>query len=239
MESPAATYQKNLKERPEMKKEAYKYFFDKYFKNPLRDTGFLETTERIAGSKRMQFIPGKIYTFQYSPLYKDILDYYDKRPIVLVCGQWVAKTGNTILTGINLNFLPEIARVNTLEYYVKSMGNDLQTAYDKTQKANQVSIIPKAYQVLQNTKALNNIFNNAGKIGFQFAMRNYIVDGTHMRQNVIVEYDDWEWIPFLQTKDVVGKSLGQIYKEYISVKTQLSKIRPSQGMVTKKKYTNR
>lgn len=222
-----------------MKREAYNYFFEKYFKNPLADNGFLDSTERISAANQMQFIPGKIYTFQYEPFYKEILDYYDKRPIVLACGQWVAKTGNTILTGINLNFLPEIARVNTLEYYVSSMGNDLKQAYDKTQKTNQVSIIPKAYQVLQNTVALNNIFNGAGQIGFQFAMRNYIVSGAHMRQNVIVEYDDWEWIPFLQTKDVVGKSLGEIYTEYTKVKTQLSKAKPAKEAGTNRKYTNR
>ena len=239
MKSPALQYQENLRKRPEMKKEAYPYFFDKYFKNPLADTGFLDTTERISGASLMQFIPGKIYTFQYEPLYKDILDYYDKRPIILACGQWSAKTGNNILTGINLNFLPEKAKVNTLEYYFRAMGNDLIQAYEETEKTNKISIIKKAYQVLQNKEALNNIFNASGQIGYQFAMRNYIISGTHMRQNVIVEYDDWELIPFLQTKDIVGKSIGEIYKEYIQTKTLLSKAKASQKPGSKRKYTNR
>lgn len=241
MKSPAKTYKENLKDRPEMTKEAYPFFFDKYFKDPFRDNGFLDTTERITAKGVLQFIPGKIYTFQYDPLYKDALDYYDKRPIILVCGQWVASTGNTIVTGINLNFLPPIARVNTLEYYFQGTGKDLQNAYEETQKDNSVSIIKSAFQILQSITSLFNVFNRAGQIGYQFAMRNYIVDSARMRQNVIVEYDDWEWIPFLQTKEITGESLARIYSEYFKQKGVLAKKQPSLTGASgkKRKYTNK
>lgn len=224
-----------------MAREAYPFFFDKYFKNPFKDTGFLDTTERITAKGLLQFIPGKIYTFQYDPLNKDILDYYDKRPIILVCGQWVASTGNTIVTGINLNFLPPIARVNTLEYYFQGVGEDLQKAYEETQKDNKVSIIKKAYEILQSVASLFDVFNRAGQIGYQFAMRNYIVDSKHMRQSVIVEYDDWEWIPFLQTKDITGESLARIYSEYMKQKGVLAKKQPAITGASgkKRKYTNK
>lgn len=240
MESPAKAYQKN-KEKPGMSRDAYQYFFNKYFKDPFHDTGLFDTNERMQAKNIKLFIPGKIYTFQYNPITKDVLDYYDRRPIILVCGQWVAEsTGNTIVTGINLNFLPEVARVNTLEYYYQSVKDDLDVAYKQTEKTGQVTFIKRALAVLQDVVKLVNVFNKSGQIGYQFAMRNYIVSSATMRQNVLVEYDDWEWIPFVQTRDVVGKSLGEIYREYLSEKNALAKkqppiVRPNE----KRKYRNR
>jgi len=241
MKSPAKAYQDNKRSNPKMRSEAYSFFFNKYFKDPYHDKGFLDTTERLQAKNLKQFIPGKIYTFQYDPLYKDILDYYDKRPIILVCGQWVAKsTGNTIVTGINFNFLPEIAKVNTLEYYYQSVKDDLDVAYKITTESDQVSFIKRALIVLQDLVQTFNIFNKAGQIGYQFAMRNYIVSN-RIKQPVLVEYDDWEWIPFLQTKDIVGKSIGEIYKEYIEQKNVLAKKQPPiiTKAANKRKYTNR
>ena len=241
MESPAKSYQSN-KDNVEMRKNAYLYFMKKYFKDPFKDDGFLDSTERLSGKKMKRFIPGKIYTFRYDPLYKDILDYYDKQPIILCCGQWDAETtGNTIVTGINLNFLPEIARVNTLEYYYQSVKEDLNMAYSKTMQTNEVSFIKKAILVLQDVVKSFNVFNRAGQIGYQFAMRNYIVGG-RMQKVSIVEYDDWTWIPFIQTKDIVGKSLKEIQHEYLVQKQELAKKQPPilRGEpAKKKKYTNR
>jgi hypothetical protein len=241
MKSPAKAYQDNKRSNPKMGSEAYSFFFNKYFKDPYQDKGFLDSTERLKAKNLKQFIPGKIYTFQYDPLHKDILDYYDKRPIILVCGQWVAKsTGNTIVTGINLNFLPEIAKVNTLEYYYQSVKDDLDSAYKITTETDQVSFIKRALIVLQDLVQTFNIFNKAGQIGYQFAMRNYIVSD-RIKQPVLVEYDDWEWIPFLQTKDIVGKSLGEIQKEYMEQKNALAKKQPPiiTSTAKKRKYTNR
>lgn len=241
MKSPAAEYQENLRKRPKIKQEAYPYFLDKYIKNPDADNGFLDTTERLSAKTLRQFIPGKIYTFRYDPVHKDILAYYDMQPIILVCGQWIAEsTGNQIVTGINLNFLPEVERVNTLEYYYQSVKGDLDTAYAETEKTNQVSFIKRALIVLQDIVQMFNVFGKAGKIGYQYAMRNYIIGG-NMQKVSLVEYDDWQYIPFIQTKDIVGASLGEIYKTYNDSKNQLVRnqppiMRPSEK---KRKYNNR
>jgi hypothetical protein len=241
MESPKQQYQENMRKRPNMKKEAYPYFMDKYIKDPYLDNGFLDTTERIKAKTLRQFIPGKIYTFRYDPVHKDILAYYDKQPIILVCGQWTAETtGNQIVTGINLNFLPEIERVNTLEYYYQSVKSDIDTAYKKTEKNGEVTFIKRALIVLQDIVQIFNVFGKAGKIGYQYAMRNYIIGG-NMQKVSLVEYDDWQYIPFIQTKDIVGASLGEIYKTYNDNKNQLIKKQPPMMVKPekKRKYNNR
>jgi hypothetical protein len=33
----------------------------------------------------------------------------------------------------------------------------------------------------------------------------------------LVEYDDWNMIPFIQAQDIMGKSLSEIYAEYDAV----------------------
>ena len=240
MESPAVQYQKNLK-NSKMKLEAYPYFQDKYIINPMVDNGFLDTTERITAKTILQFIPGKIYTFRYDPVYKDMLAYYDQQPIILVCGQWTAETtGNQIVTGINLNFLPEIERVNTLEYYYQAVKGDINNANKETSKNNQVSFIKTSLIVLQDIVQMFNIFSKAGKIGYQYAMRNYIV-GTNQKKVTLVEYDDWQYIPFIQTKDIVGASLGEIHAAYNNNKNALIKKQPPIITSTgkKRKYNNR
>ena len=241
MKSPAALYQNNIKTRADIKKEAYPYFLEKYIKEPYVDNGLFDTTERISAKSLKLFIPGKIYTFRYDPKHKDILAYYDRQPIILVCGQWTAaSTGNTIVTGINLNFLPEIERVNTLEYYYQSVKSDIDVGYELTSKTNQVSFIKRALVVLQDVIQLFNVFGKAGKIGYQFAMRNYIVGGG-MKNVCLVEYDDWEYIPFIQTKDIIGASLGKIYQEYLASKPELLKKQPALiiSAEKKRKYKNK
>jgi hypothetical protein len=241
MDSPAKQYQDNMRLRPKIKQEAYPYFLDKYIKDPFNDKGFLDTTERISARTLREFIPGKIYTFRYDPVYKDLLDYYDMQPIILVCGQWLAETtGNQIVTGINLNFLPEIERVNTLEYYYQSVKDDIDVAYKQTEKNNQVSFIKRALIVLQDLVQIFNVFSRAGKIGYQFAMRNYIIGG-NMKNVTLVEYDDWQYIPFIQTKDIMGASLGEIHKAYNDNKNTLIKKQPPVIMTAekKRKYNNR
>jgi hypothetical protein len=243
MESPAKQYQENMKSRPEIKKEAYPYFMDKYIKDPYNTSNdaLFSTTERISAKTLRQFIPGKIYTFRYDPIHKDILAYYDKQPIILVCGQWVAEsTGNQIVTGINLNFLPEVERVNTLEYYYQSVKSDLEKSYSETEKKSQVSFIKRALIVLQDLVQIFNVFGKAGKIGYQYAMRNYIIGG-NMQKVSLVEYDDWQYIPFIQTKDIVGASLGEIHKAYNDSKNQLLRKQPPMMMSAekKRKYNNR
>lgn len=243
MESPAQQYQDNKKNRPKIKQEAYPYFLDKYIKDPFNTTNdsLFSTSERVSAKTTRQFVPGKIYTFRYDPIHKDILDYYDKQPIILVCGQWLAPTtGNQIVTGINLNFLPEVERVNTLEYYYQSVKSDLDKAYKETEKTNKISFIKRALLVLQDLVQIFNIFGKAGKIGYQYAMRNYIIGG-NMKNVSLVEYDDWQYIPFIQTKDIVGASLGEIHKAYNDNKNNLIKKQPPMmvSAAKKRKYNNR
>lgn len=238
MESPKKEYESNMK-RTEFRKEAYPFFLNKYFKDPRKSDFFLwDTNEREQVNKQKLWLPGRIYTFQYDPLYKDVLDYYDKRPIVFVHGVVKAKNGNDILVGINLNFLPEKVRVTVLEYFYQQFKNDFAKSNDVVGK---ITIIQRAIQFLKNWLGIQKIFDDQAKVGYQFAFRNYIISPARMKGVTLVENTDWAYIPFLQTKDIVGKGLNEIYSEYkatLNTNLKKKKIDPKKSKDLEKRYKN-
>jgi hypothetical protein len=238
MESPKAVYEKN-RSKTSFRKDAYPFFNDKYFKDPNKAGFFLfDTNEREQVSKQKLFLPGRIYTFQYNPLYKDKLDYYDKRPIIFVHGVMTSKTGNQILVGINLNFLPEKVRVTVLEYFYQQFKGDYKKSDEVVGK---IAIIQKAIQFLKNWLLTLKVFNDQAKVGYQFAFRNYIISSQRMKGLTMIENTDWEFIPFLQTKDVVGVGIDKIYQDYYdSLNANLKKPKPTPQKEKKneKRYKN-
>lgn len=238
MESPKQSYQKNAK-KTSFRKDAYPFFNEKYFEDPRKAGFFLfDTNEREQVNKQKLFIPGRIYTFQYDPLYKDKLDYYDKRPIVFVHGVMTSRTGNQILVGINLNFLPEQVRVTVLEYFYQQFKGDYKKSNDVLGK---ITIIQRAIQFLKNWLVTLQVFNDQAKVGYQFAFRNYIISPRHMKGLTLVENTDWEYIPFIQTKDIVGVGIDKIYQDYAdSLNANLKKKKPTPDKEKKneKRYKN-
>jgi hypothetical protein len=238
MESPKREYESNIK-KTAFRNDAYPFFNEKYFKDPRKPGFFLwDTNEREQVNKQKLWIPGRIYTFQYDPLYKDMLDYYDRRPIVFVHGVVKAKNGNDILVGLNLNFLPEKVRVTVLEYFYQQFKNDYAQSGEIVGK---ITIIQRAIQFLKNWLGVQKIFDDQAKVGYQFAFRNYIISGARMKGATLVENSDWAYIPFLQTKDVVGKGLNEIYSEYkasLDGNLKKKKISEKKNKSIEKRYKN-
>jgi hypothetical protein len=95
MKAPLEAY-READRKYQLRKNGYQFFNDTYFKTPFTDNGFLDTFERADVKKLRFFLPGRIYTWKYDPLHKDVLDFYDKRPMVLVHSQFISKEGNVI-----------------------------------------------------------------------------------------------------------------------------------------------
>jgi len=234
MESPLAVY-KSTKDKDKLRKSVFSYFNNKYFMRPFQEYDFLEDDERFLVKKLKFFIPGRIYTWKYDPLYKDYLDFYDKRPMVLVHSQYVSKAGNQIVQGLNLNFLPELARVQTLELFYRIYKNDIKNAETAIDK-NMVGILKSAWKYLTDWYFTVKIFNTQGRIGYQWAYRNYIIP--RITQPVVIELEDWDKIPYFAPKEFQNKQPAQIWSEYSKYKNELAKYLPDQkkSKVDQKKY---
>lgn len=219
MISPLQSYKKE-KDKDALRKSTFKFFEEKYIKNPFQNYDFLENEERFAVQKLKFFIPGRIYMWSYDPLYKDYLDYYDKQPMVLVHSQFISKAGNMIVQGLNLNFIPEEQRVQTLEIFWQIFKNDIKAAEESAIKG-QPGLLREAWKFLTDWHFIVKIFNEQGRIGYQWAYRNYIIP--RITQPVIIELEDWTRIPYFIPKEFRGKLPAEIWSEYLIYKDQLSK----------------
>ena len=169
-------------------------------------------------SKRVQLniepllLPGKIYVFKYNAKYKNILDYWDKHPIVLVLG-YVMGEKSKIILGLNISWYPPSAR----KYIVEKIREIYEPRYKDAMiknslKANDQSPI---YMDLYRLKTLLDPY------GLSFALRQYIPNNI-ISPKYCICYEDWDKailldqpriFPQLQANDPYY-SLKNIYEEF-------------------------
>ena len=212
---------KDEKGKDALRKEAFKYFEDKYVKNPFQDYWIIEQQERFKAKKLKFFIPGRIYTFAYNPHGQDVLDFFDKRPMIFIIGQYVSSsTGYNIVQGINLNFLPEQAKAVFLDTMINSFGKAYEDA-DKMSDKDQLALMQSISSMVTNWYFMTGVFDKKAKVGLQFATRNY--DIARMIQPVLIEIEDFPMIPYFVPREFSGKSTGYIYQLYLKSKNTILK----------------
>jgi len=224
------------KGKDKLRKDAYPKFEAKYVKRPWEEYDFLEDQERLLARKLNFFMPGRIYTFQYDPLHKDWLSYYDKRPIVLMHSQFTSKAGNLCVQGLNINFLPELARVQVIDIFMQTFKQDIAEGQKKLAK-NQIGIYRLAWQTLTDWFKTYKIFGQGGKIAYSFAFRNYIIG--RIKQPVLVETEDYEMLPYIIPKEFKGKSPQEVWSLYQKEQPKMIKKVPNEQKAkqSQKKYT--
>jgi hypothetical protein len=162
--------------------------------------------------------------YQYpNPIYKDVLAYYDKRPMVLIIGTYKAKTtGRQIVQGINLNFIPEKEKVQLLDTYYRVFGKHLIDAEIDSARG-LISQAKNIAKYLIDWSLLTSTFVKQGKIPLSFAIRNYAITG--ILNPVFIEIEEWSLIPFFGPRDFHGTSPAQVYADYRVAKKGINAIR--------------
>ena len=198
-----------------------KTFLDLYKDEKNKDALRKEAFTYFKARKLKFFIPGRIYTFAYNPHGQDILDFFDKRPMVFIIGQFISSTtGYNIVQGINLNFLPEQVRALFLDTMINTFGKAYEEA-DQMSDKDQIALMRSINTMVTNWYFMTGIFDKKAKIGLQFATRNY--DLARMIQPVLIEIEDFSMIPYFIPKEFVGKSPAFIYQLYLKSKNNILK----------------
>jgi hypothetical protein len=211
----------NQKNKDSLRKESFFYFNDKYFKTPFSEYWLIEQQERFKAQKLKFFLPGRFYTYQYMPHSKDVLSFYDKRPIVYIMGQYTSSsTGWNIVQGININFLPEFAKVNFINT-VLTIFNKKYVEADMISDADKVALMREISSFLGDWNFMTSNFNNRAKIGLQFAIRNY--DLSRIVRPVLIELEDYSMLPYYIPREFSGKPLSFIYQQYIKERAEILK----------------
>lgn len=188
-------------------KEANWHFRERYVDKSKKFNSFESLNEGNLIKKSLQrgLIPGKIYTYKYSPKWKDEMEYYDIHPVMLSLGKF--KAGNTeIEMGINLHFMPASEIMKVLELTWKIFHLKLESNFNNLMKENFTQIPLPLYR---NGKKIYEII---GHTNWKFARRNYLRN--RMKDLQIVEYTDWKYIPLLDPQWMIGKPKAEILKAY-------------------------
>jgi len=192
----------------EASQKVYKFFLEKYFK-PVPPKA-PDLVKQLKG-----LFPGKIYTFIYDPKYRDILEYFDERPIML------SIKNDPINLGINFNFIPleiKILMIDKLWDKFSDIIKYNQTKINKKQVMQQKPLFFESYDYM---KLLDLIWEYTQKTAYRFAIRRYLYDRITMPKEIA--YSDWGLIPFINSKDIVGLELSEIYRLYWAYKLQSDK----------------
>lgn len=207
--------------KAEWRKTAYEYFNDKYIEAPFQNYWIIEQTERFKAKGLRFFMPGRVYTYQYDPEGKDILDFYDKRPMVYIIGEYISKsTGKRILQGVNLNFLPEKVKAKFIDTAYRIFGDAYKIA-DEMSDEDRLASMMQINNLVTNWYFMAINFDKNAKIGLSFAVRNY--DITRIKNPVLIEVEDFEMIPYFVPKEMMGLPIGGIYALYFRNRIEILK----------------
>lgn len=209
MESPKKSYYKNRRNRKTVD-NLQERFSKVYIRMEENDDAFRVNEQEITPKSKV-VMPGKIYTFQYDPKSKDVLSFYDTRPIILLQNVWKPETENILISGINLTFLPPMVRVSLLESYYQSFKRQIERDESDLWK-NELRYVKSVIEFFTNWLKTKQLFEGSDGVHLDFAFRNYITK--RMNNLKIVSYNDWEIIPHLRSEFLVGNTLGTIYNKY-------------------------
>lgn len=205
--------------KAEWRKTAYEYFNDKYIKNPFENYWIIEQTERFKARQLRFFMPGRVYTYQYDPEGVDVLDFYDRRPMVYIIGEYVSQsTGKHIVQGVNLNFLPERVKAKFIDTAYRIFGDAYKVA-DEMSDEDRLTSMMQINQLVTNWYFMSLNFDKNAKIGLSFAVRNYNVK--RIMNPVLIEVEDFEMIPYFVPKEMMKLPIGGIYALYLKNRIEL------------------
>lgn len=179
--------------------ETDSYFIDSYIK--LKNKDF--KPESFSG----EFIPGKIYIFRYNPdQTKERKEgFINRMPILLSFGVKQTKDLNSILYGVDLIATPPDERIKILnkiyEYGKETIESNIE-AYKKS-----------GVQSPLNLKG-DTIKSLLEDTGYYSSFKGFTVSS--ISSPYIINYSDWEKLPYLSVALLQGSSPSEIYTEYRS-----------------------
>ena len=190
------TFKKLNRNEKNIKKEAYKIFDNKYYNNKSKPI------EKVDMSR--PFTNGKIYTFDYNPINKKILPFYDTKPIILSLGG-VKKDKGFLEYGLNLSYIPPKYKDFIIDTIFKVGKRLIDKDFNYILDNNKSKV--KSLGITK--KQIESLFSNTG---YEFAIRSYY---RHRLTNMnTIFYDDWYLLSWVQSKSVRKTTISNIQRLY-------------------------
>lgn len=177
-------------------------------------TEWFKTVGKSNGDKSIQsysgpFKPGKIYVFRYEhPVTEEKLEVWDANPVVLSIGRV-----DGLDVGINLNYLPQRARLALLNKIYNSYGPKIEAA-----EAKNPGVAKEQKPILSMNQVELERF--VGNLGINYAIKRYV---TNLRKSSkVVSAEGWKYISVLDLAQFKpGNNVRKVqsgYGKYINKK---------------------
>lgn len=157
-------------------KAAKRWFQEKTFRSVINDRKLTNNPEL-----------GKMYLFVYDAKHKDKLPYWDKHPLIIV----IKKSRNHVL-GLNLHYLPPVARLKFLAQL---------TEYASNRNLTEDTRLRVTYSFLKSASKLKM---------FRPTIHKYLVSHTKS-QFALIPADEWKYVVPLPLAKWTGASSSTVY----------------------------
>ena len=85
-------------------------WFRNYISKNIKNVRLPQILEDKTFKRKDNIVPGAMCLFQYDPLLKVVLPFYDTMPLIFPVKRWKSSDGKSILTGINVHYLQPVLR---------------------------------------------------------------------------------------------------------------------------------
>lgn len=169
----------------------------RWYQKAVRDytTGmntYNEVSQSDIGKFATQLTVGKMYLFQYDPLTKADLPYYDQLPLVII-----SEPLPTGFSGINLHYLSPLIRAELVERLMEPVADSKEgTTHDDK------AVMRSAWSFIRNFSRFPEV---------RGSVKRYL--NTQIRGRLLeINSKHWKSAVFLPVQDFVGASAQTVYR---------------------------
>lgn len=164
-------------------------------------------------------IPGMIYTFIYGEPDKIKLKLGAKEFIDFAPMMFCMNNDRDSFKGINLNMIPEAARLDFLESFYQTFKDFLERTAEVLAQNEKLAINRRFIEFAKGGGGAEMLRLFSAKTGqnFKYGYRSYKIN--KVQQLRMIEYNEWNYIPFYRPVDAFREiNLAQMHKLYYRTK---------------------
>lgn len=173
----------------------------------LTEASFIHWTKNYLNKKDpfnpLNFLPGKVYSFEYNDKLEKGKSYINKRPVIFFTGYQNYENKNLFM-GMDLILIPPIFRLSFFTRIQSVFNDQIEKNIKMSDNGDQRGQIPLKtdYQVL-------DIILRG--IPFKHSYRSW--DLKKVRDVIEIPFHDWTKIVYLDTRSIEGTQLNEIYNK--------------------------
>ena len=173
----------------------------------LTEASFIHWTKNYINQKDqfspLNFLPGKVYSFEYNDKLEKGKSYINKRPVIFFTGYQNYENKNLFM-GMDLILIPPVFRLAFFTRIQSVFQDQIEKNIKMSDNGEQRGQIPLKtdYQVL------DTILRG---IPFKHSYRSW--DLKKVRDVIEIPFHDWTKIVYLDTRSIEGTQLNEIYNK--------------------------